>query len=279
MTAARCVPSVGFLGCGNMAGAILTRIVEQGVVAREDAYASARTRATLDRLDGILPEENLLIGTDANRKLVLQCDWIVLGVKPQMAAAVLADISPAFHPERHVIISLLAGVSAEKQAAALCCDGARIVRAIPSMAASVGQSCTVMVAGANARADDVDSALMFLEACGSVEILPSESMIDVATAAALPTFAYLALEAIADAAVLEGLPRGVAQRLAAKSLQSAAALAASAADVHPAALRNAAESPAGVTIRATRELERGGYRAAIMNAMAAATARSIELNT
>jgi pyrroline-5-carboxylate reductase len=94
----------------------------------------------------------------------------------------------------------------------------------------------------------------------------------------LPTFTYLALEAIADAAVLEGLPRAMAQRLAANSVYSAAALALAKPDVHPAALRNSAESPGGVTIRATRELERGGYRASIMNAITEATKRSAELN-
>lgn len=146
------------------------------------------------------------------------------------------------------------------------------------MAARIGASATALVANARASGEDVDSALALMNACGSVEVLPDEKMLDAATAALLPTYTYLALEAIADAAVLEGVPRVIARRLAANSLHSAAALAKSQPDVHPAVLRNTAESPGGVTIRATRELERGGYRDNIMEALAKAAERSRELN-
>jgi pyrroline-5-carboxylate reductase len=272
--------SVGFLGCGSMAGAVLARLIDQRYIAPQQAFASARSRATLQRLDGLrLPPENLLCGPDANVRLVRAADVVVLGVKPQVARTVLAGLSHVFDPSRHLLVSLVAGMSAENHAESLGHAGARIVRAIPSMAARIGRSTTAMVAGEHARPEDVARATALMELCGFVELLPSEAMLDAATACLLPNYTLLALEAIADAAVLEGLPRATAQRLAANSVYSAAALAAHDPTVHPATLRNSAESPGGVTIRATRELERGGFRASIMDAVAAATGRSKELNS
>jgi pyrroline-5-carboxylate reductase len=140
-------------------------------------------------------------------------------------------------------------------------------------------STTTLVAGRRASEEDIARCQDIFRACGAVEVLADEQLLHAATSIALPAFAYIALEALADAAVLEGLPRDIARRLAAAALRSAATMAIEDSDVHPASLRNDVESPGGVTIRATRELERGGYRAAIMNAVAAATARSIELGS
>lgn len=263
-----------------MAGAVLERLLDEGVLNPEHVRASARSQASLEHLavDWNLPRENLLWGADANDKLVRASDVVVLGVKPQMTPAVLSGISTSFDPSRHLLLSLVAGVSTEGHAQALGFPEARIIRAIPSMAARIGQSTTAMVAGANATRADVARAESMISACGFVEVLPDEKMLDAATACLLPNFAYLLLEAVADAAVLEGLPRATAQRLAANSLSSAAALAIASPDVHPGTLRNRAESPGGVTIRATRELERGGFRASVMDAVAEASSRSRELN-
>lgn len=272
--------TVGFLGCGTMAGAVLERLLHEGLLAPEQVRASARSEASLEHLavDWNVPRENLLWGPKGNEALVQASDVVVLGVKPRMTPLVLAGIASSFEPSRHLLLSLVAGISTEGHARALGSPEARIVRAIPSMAARIGRSTTAMVAGANATPDDVACAESLIGACGFVEVLPEEDMLDAATACLLPNFAYLLLEALADAAVLEGLPRATAQRLAANSLSSAAALAVESPDVHPGTLRNKAESPGGVTIRATRELERGGFRASAMDAVAEATARSRELN-
>lgn len=268
-------PKIAFLGCGNMATAVLSCLLDTSTLSPTHAFASARTRASLDKLGPLgLPPQNLFLDNNA---LVAAADIVVLGVKPQMAPAVLQSIGAAFDADRQLLISLVAGISTKNHAAALGCD-ARIVRAIPSMAARIGASATALVSNARASSEDVESALALMNACGSVEVLPDEKMLDAATAALLPTYTYLALEAIADAAVLEGVPRVIARRLAANSLHSAAALAKAQPDVHPAVLRNTAESPGGVTIRATRELERGGYRDIIMEALAKASERSRELN-
>lgn len=270
---------VGFLGCGTMGRAIITRLVEKNLLQRSNAYASARTGATLEKLRHLgLPQNHLLYGEHANQRLVQESDVIVLGVKPQVGLDVLTEIAPYFDASRHLLISLLAGMSTANQMKALQKQNARIVRVIPTPAAYIGESCTVAVAGPNVTEQDIQQVTNFFNACGSVEMLDSEQLLDAATACILPVYTYLALEAIADAAVLEGIPRAVARRLAADSVRSAASLAAADPSTHPAVVRNNAESPAGVTIRATRELERGGFRASIMNAFAEATQRSKDLN-
>lgn len=273
-------PVVGFLGCGAMAGAVLARLLDQKLVLPEHVRASARSQASLEHLavDWNLPRENLLWGKNANEYLVEASDVVVLGVKPQMAPQVLSSISSSFDSSRHLLLSLVAGMSSESHTQALKLPDARVIRAIPSMSARIGKSTTAMVAGEHVTSEDLSCASRLLGACGFVEVLPDEKMLDAATACLLPTFSYLLLEAIADAAVLEGLPRATAQRLAANSVYSSSALALAAPEVHPASLRNSAESPGGVTIRATRELERGGFRASVMNAVAEATSRSKELN-
>lgn len=205
MAETRGTGSVGFLGCGNMAGACLSRLMEQGVLSPERTFASARSEASAKRLMAFgLPDQNLMHGPGSNQRLIEACDTIVLGVKPQMAASVLSDVSSAFNPSRHLLVSLVAGMSTQTQAKALGHPEARIVRAIPTMAAAIGESCTAMVAGKCATAEDLAEATQLLEYCGFVEVLPSEASLDAATACVLPTFPYLLIEAIADAAVLEG---------------------------------------------------------------------------
>lgn len=258
-----------------MAGAVARCLLRERMLEPENVLASARTTTTLDRLADLgIPAENTF--ANDNVSLVRRSDILVLGVKPQMASDVLSRIADDFDPSRHLLVSLLAGVTASQHADALGQPNARIIRVIPTMAAQIGQSCSLVVAGDYATSADVAWLTRMLEACGSVEVLDSEPQLDIATAVLLPTFTMVALEALADAAVLEGLPRPLARRLAARSVHSAASLALHSKD-HPAALRNAAESPGGVTIRATRELEQGGYRAAIMNAISVATDRSREL--
>jgi len=198
----------------------------------------------------------------------------LIAVKP----GEVADVCAALARNRGVrrVLSVAAGVTTAKLEAALGPDVA-VVRAMPNTPALIGQGAAAIAGGTRATSDDLDWAESVLAAVGVVARV-DESQIDAVTglSGSGPAYVFLVAEAMIEAGVLVGLSRPVAQKLAVQTLLGSAALLQSS-DRSAADRRADVTSPGGTTAAGLRALEQGGVRAAFLDAIAAATARSAEL--
>ncbi|MCG8589910.1 MAG: pyrroline-5-carboxylate reductase [Proteobacteria bacterium] len=212
-----------------------------------------------------------------NHDLVADSDVVVLAVKPGVAVGVLEDLAGATDCRKPLWISIAAGVSLGALQRALPA-GTRIVRAMPNTPALVQAGATAYCGNSLAQEEDLATAEALFRAVGYAWRAPHESLLDAVTglSGSGPAYVFLLLEALGDAGVRMGLPREAAARLAAETVHGAAKLALESGR-HPAALKDQVTSPGGTTIAGLEQLERGGVRAALYEAVAAATRRSREL--
>jgi pyrroline-5-carboxylate reductase len=263
---------IGFIGCGAMARALAGGL-RAGGVAASDIAASDPDPAQRVQFE---KDTGVATGTD-NAETVSASDAVVLAVKPGIVGPVLSQLSGAPDRGRPLWISIAAGVSLARIEEHLPAD-ARVVRAMPNTPALVGTGATALCA--NAAASDADRSLAraLFEAVGVVWEAPREELMDAVTglSGSGPAYVFLMLEALGDAGVRQGLPRDAAYQLAFQTVRGAAQLAQES-GLHPATLKDQVTSPGGTTIAGLAELERGGFRAALQAAVAAATARSREL--
>lgn len=213
--------------------------------------------------------------TEDNLDVVRSCDLLVLAVKPQICREVLSGIAAAFGAEK-LLISILAGVSTAVIEDHF--DGRpRVVRAMPNTPALVGEGATALCAGRFAGPDDLLAARHLFETVGIAHVV-GEGLMDAVTglSGSGPAYVFTVVEALADGGVREGLPRETALALAAQTVLGAARLVRESGE-HPAVLRDRVCSPGGTTIAGMMAIEERGVRAALMEAVERAAARSREL--
>jgi pyrroline-5-carboxylate reductase len=210
-----------------------------------------------------------------NLHVVNHCSILVLAVKPQNMADLLREIKPALHA-RHLVISIAAGITLKQMADELGAS-VRLIRVMPNTPCLVGASASAFAASASATNADVQLTERLLGKVGRAVQVP-EKLLDAVTglSGSGPAFVAVVIEALADGGVRMGLPRDLALMLATQTVLGSAKLLLET-GLHPAQLKDMVASPAGTTIAGLHELERGGVRAALMDAVEAATKRSIEL--
>lgn len=263
--------SVGFLGAGQMATALASAWAKAGLIDVKRSRAAdpyPDVRAKFETATGIET-------APANGAVVAQCDVLVLAVKPHVVPDVMAEIRPVLDP-RHFVVSIAAGVTLEALAAGLGTE--RIARVMPNTPCLVGESASGY-ATRDKRPNNTDIGLVgkLFGAVGKAYHLP-ENLLDAVTglSGSGPAFVYLFIEALADGGVKCGLPRTVAQALAAQTVLGAAKMVLETGQ-HPGALKDAVASPGGTTIAGLHALERAAFRAAAIDAVEAATRHSQEL--
>ena len=262
----------GFIGTGNMGGA-LSRAAAKTVEDRRDLWLCNRTESKAAAL------ADALGATVANMEAVAQeCDYILLGVKPQMMGEVLASIAPLLKGRTtpFCLISMAAGLTLA-QLQEMAGGSYPVIRILPNTAVAVGEGVTLWCAGKEVSEGQKAGFLSLLSASGLLEELP-EHLIDAgcAVAGCGGAFACLFMEALSDGGVLCGLPRDKALRYAAQMLRGTAALAVETGE-HPAKMKDAICSPGGSTIAGVRALEENGFRSAVTEAVIAAYHRTVEL--
>jgi len=263
---------IGFIGCGAMARALAGGVVAAGIPASQ-LRASDPAEAQRKALSGRLGIET----TDSNREIVSSCDIVVVCLKPDVVGRVLADLAALPERGRPLWISVAAGVPISSYAEALP-EGARIIRSMPNTPALVGAGATATCAGHHASPEDRAVATALFSAVGLAWEASSEEQLDAVTglSGSGPAYVFLILEALGDAGVRQGLPRDASYKLAFQTVYGAAKLALES-NQHPGALKDQVTSPGGTTIAGLERLETAGVRAALYDAVAAATARSREL--
>ena len=262
---------IGFLGAGKMASAlakgfVTSKIVSAKQVLASDVFKPARDAFASDVGAGV---------TDSNLEVLRFANVLVLAVKPNQVVAVLAELKPVF-TAKHLLVSIAAGVTIKKLEAALP-PGARVIRVMPNTPALVGAGASGYALGTNATAADGELAQRLLSAVG-VAFAVKESLLDAVTglSGSGPAYVFQIIEALSDGGVAAGLPRDVATRLAAQTLLGSAKMVLETGQ-HPGALKDMVTSPGGTTIEGLHELEKGGVRGALINAVRAATEKSKKL--
>lgn len=261
----------GFIRAGRMATALIRGMLRAGATTSEAISSSdplASSRAALRNDTGAFV-------TESNLEVARRSDVLVLAVKPQSMAAVLAEMRHAITPD-HLVISIAAGVSMATLSAGI---GAmhRLVRVMPNTPALLGEGASGYSLGLHVRASDEEVVRTCLVAVGRAYRVP-ENLLDAVTglSGSGPAFVYVMIEALSDGGVRVGLPRDIATALAAQTVLGAAKMVLETGD-HPGLLKDQVTSPGGTTIAGLHALERGGFRASLMDAVEAAARRSAEL--
>lgn len=264
---------LGFIGAGNMGSAILRGLIAADYLTPDDmAICDLNTR----KLEELSDEYPGLTCTESDVELAEMCDMIVLAVKPHFMAEVIDHIRDELNGK--AVISIAAGWTVEQLTDAMEGSGATCLRVMPNTPAMVGEGMTAMCEDTTFSEEDFDFAKGIFNSVGRTVVLP-ERLFDgvIAISGSSPAYVYMMIEAMADAGVKEGLYRNTAYELAAQAVLGSALMVLQS-GTHPAALKDAVCSPAGTTIEAVEELERKGFRAAIMDAMKVCAQKSRDMS-
>lgn len=263
--------TLGFIGGGNMAAALVKGLLHSKVVPPEKIIVSDVKAERLAQLH----EEHGVRTTSDNHALVREADVIVLSVKPQVIDKVLGAIGKEVLP-KHLVISVAAGVPVAALEGRLS-DGARVVRSMPNTPATVDAGATAIAAGTHATAEDLEIATALFTAVGRCVTL-DENLLDAVTglSGSGPAYVMLMIEALADGGVKVGLHRDTALLLAAQTVFGSAKLLLETGE-HPGRLKDMVTSPGGTAIAGLHTLESGGLRRTLIDAVEAATSRAAVL--
>jgi len=277
--------TLGFIGCGKMAAALIKGVLKSGICKPADITASDAHAPTAEKLH----QETGVTIVETNGEVVGASDAIILAVKPPDAIAAIQSMGAhqmessmrwawkgGAEKSGKLLISIVAGLPLSALEAAAG-ERFRVIRVMPNTSALVLQGASAFALGTAALETDADLAQ---EIFGSVGVAArvKEDWMDAVTglSGSGPAFVYTIIEALADGGVRMGLPRELALQLAAKTVAGAGEMVLQSGQ-HPAVLRDQVASPGGTTIAGIEALEAGGLRAALIAAVRAATERAKEL--
>ena len=251
---------LGFIGAGNMAQAMIGGILAKEIVKKEDIIASAATQNTIDKV-----AKEFGINVTLDNREVAKADIVFLAVKPFYYEEVIDGIKDVVD-EKQLIISVAAGKSVEWVENAFG-GKKKIVRIMPNTPALVGEAVTAICPNTNITDGEKQEIVELIASFGLAQIV-SEKIMDavIAVSGSSPAYVFMFIEAMADAAVAEGMPRVQAYQFAAQAVLGSAKMVLDTGR-HPGDLKDMVCSPAGTTIEAVRVLEERGFRSAIFEAM------------
>jgi pyrroline-5-carboxylate reductase len=263
--------TIGFLGAGKMATALARGFLLGGLVTPKRIIASDVIEAARNSF----VRDSGAKSTASNSEVAQFADVLVLAVKPDQVAGVLAEVRDHI-TSKHLLISIAAGVPLVRLEAGLGA-GARVIRVMPNTPALVGQSATAFALGKSASREDGELAMKLFSAVGAA-FQVKEALLDAVTglSGSGPAYVYLFIEALSDGGVAAGLPREIATKLAAQTVLGSAKMVLQTGQ-HPGALKDMVTSPGGTTIEGLHELEKGKLRGTVMSAVRAATEKSKKL--
>jgi pyrroline-5-carboxylate reductase len=262
---------IAVLGAGKMGEALITGMLDAGIVSKKQFVATAAHKERLDVLEKKLGIETTLANSDAVRKAHL----VLLCVKPQTVADVLRQVADNLTPD-HLVVSVAASVTTGFMENILKTP-VPVIRTMPNTPCFIKKGMTALAPGKYATVDHVARARKIFDAIGRTLILDEKHM-DAVTglSASGPAFVYIIIESFVEAGVKVGLPREAATQLAAQMVLGASSMVLETGE-HPAKLKDIVTTPAGCTIDGILELEDGGLRVTLIKAVVRATQRAKEL--
>ena len=252
------INTIGMIGTGNMGSAILRGIVDASYVKASQIIAFDASSRRMNELEEDIP--GIQLARDC-LEVAEKADLIILAVKPIYVKDVIGEIHSALNGK--AVLSIAAGWTVNMLENALYGTSATYLRVMPNTPALVGEGMTALCDNTTFSKEDFNYAKGIFDSIGKTKVLP-ERLFDgvVAVSGSSPAYVYMMIEAMADAAVKEGIPRVYAYEMAAQSVLGSALMVLSS-GTHPAALKDAVCSPGGTTIEAVEELERKGFRAEV----------------
>ncbi|OEH94315.1 pyrroline-5-carboxylate reductase [Bacillus solimangrovi] len=252
---------IGFIGCGNMAQAIIEGMLKSEFADPSDVRATAVSDATISTVS----EKYQIEVTNDNQKVAAWADIVVLAVKPDQYTSVIHEIRDAVK-EDIIIITIAAGTSLkyiEEQFGRQL----KVVRTMPNTPSLVGEGMSALCTNDAITAEEEAYVVRMFESFGKAELIP-EALMDAvpAVSGSSPAYVYMFIETLADGAVKQGFARPQAYRMAAQAVLGAAKMVLETGK-HPGELKDQVCSPGGATIEAVTTLEKNQFRGSIIEAM------------
>jgi len=263
--------TIGFIGSGNMAEAMIKGILRQELVPSENIFAADPRK---ERLDYLVDKYNIRTSTD-NRKVAQTADLLVLSIKPQVLPKVMKGINLDVRSDA-LVLSIIAGARISVIVEGL--RHAAVVRAMPNTPGQFGMGMTVWTTTPHVSEKQRQQARQILQALGEEIWMEDEGYLDMATALSGtgPAYVFLFIEALIDAGVHMGFARHIAEKMVIQTIKGSVTVVEELRR-HPATLRNMVTSPGGTSAAALYELEKGGFRTILSKAVFAAYQRSKDL--
>ncbi len=263
--------TLGFVGAGNMANAIIKGAVEKAVISAKNVFVydvdKQKTKA--------MAEEIGIISVGDLKELCEKAKIIVTAVKPNVMAIVLDEMKQ--HIGSKSIVSIAAGWSVDMIKARIGEDK-KVLRLMPNTPLLAGEGMSVFETPGSLSDEETAFIESVFSALGKIDHAPCKAMDAVtAVSGSGPAYVFMFIEALADAGVLCGLPRAQAMKLAAQTVMGSAKMVLDTGS-HPGALKDAVCSPGGTTIEAVKSLETDGFRGAVMNAVVKCAEKSQKLS-
>lgn len=262
---------IGFIGAGNMGGAILGGILNSKIIDNNHIIASAKSDRTIEKI-----KRDYNVNVTKNSKEVVEfSDLIVIGVKPEIYDEILEEIKDLIDDK--IIITIAAGKTIEAMEQIIG-DDKKIVRTMPNTPSLVGEGMTSLSPNKNISEEELDFVKSIFDSLGKSEVVKEDLIHAVIGASGSSTaYAFMFIEAIADGAVRAGMPRDKAYTFAAQGVLGAAKMVLDT-EKHPGELKDMVCSPGGTTIEAVKVLEEEKFRGAVLKAIDSCIKKSIEMS-
>jgi len=262
---------LGFIGTGNMGSALIKGIGKSGLIFPENIFVFDKQMEKAEELKKDF-DLNVMKSTE---EVVENSDIIILAVKPNIVKQVLEPCKSLFNGKK-LLVSVAVGIPIKFYKDMLGEDR-KIIRTMPNTPALVGEGMTLISYDNNIDEADLNLVVSLFETVGKVEVLDENLMSEVtALTSSSPAYVFMFIEAMADAAVLTGIPRNLAYKLAAQAVLGSARMVLQTGK-HPGELKDQVCSPAGTTIEAVASLEKNKFRYAIIEAMNECTRKAKEI--
>ncbi|WP_139902050.1 pyrroline-5-carboxylate reductase [Clostridium thermarum] len=259
---------IGFIGCGNMGQAMIGGIIKSGITSPENIITSDMNESFLHSMKN---KYGLLTTLD-NTEVASFSDIIILAVKPNIYEKVIKEISPVVKQDV-LIITIAAGITIDFVKRAFGRD-MKVVRTMPNTPALVGEGMTALSKNSSVTDEDLKDAISIFESFGKAEVIDEKLMDSIpAVSGSSPAYVFMFIEALADGAVLRGMPRDKAYKFAAQAVLGAAKMVLETGE-HPGSLKDKVCSPGGTTIEAVYSLEMNNFRGTIISAMESCTKKA-----
>lgn len=264
---------LGFIGCGNMGQAMMGGIIKAEVFSPEDimvADINEKSLASVKERYGVCTTRN-------NVTIAQKSDIIILSVKPEIYPIIIDEIKNHVK-EDVIIVTIAAGISLNK-AEKMFERKLKIVRVMPNTPALVGEGMSALCPNDKVTEEELNDIIMIFESFGKAQII-EEDLIDVVTAisGSSPAYVFMFIEALADGAVFDGMPRDKAYKFAAQAILGSAKMVLDTGK-HPGELKDMVCSPGGTTIAAVAALEEKGFRDAVIYGVKTCTQKSREMSS
>ncbi|OPJ57477.1 pyrroline-5-carboxylate reductase [Clostridium oryzae] len=263
---------IGFIGCGNMGQAMIGGIIKSGLAKPENVIVADPNDS---KLEDVKKDFNVNTTKSAVESSNFS-DILILAVKPNSFSDLITEINSTITSDK-IIVSIAAGISIGYLESAFGNDK-KIIRVMPNTPALVGEGMSALCKNINISSDELNNVIEIFESFGKAEVIDEKLMDSIpAISGSSPAYVFMFIEALADGAVLRGMPRNKAYKFAAQAVLGSAKMVLETGE-HPGSLKDKVCSPGGTTIDAVYTLERNNFRGTVIAAMESCTEKAIAMS-